>query len=69
MKNESAIKHQSGYYQGYAEGFNEGYFKAYEHFKNQLLTQQTRIVVTTQENFDRLSNELTADKESVKCQD
>jgi flagellar biosynthesis/type III secretory pathway protein FliH len=57
MNNGSAIKHQSGYYQGYSEGFNEGYLKAYEEFRTQLLLQTPHIIVTTQDNFERVKEQ------------
>lgn len=62
MKKASAARIQSGYYEGYANGFKEGYSKAVMEFQEILLkVSSPKIIVTTQENVERLKREYNID--------
>ena len=58
MKPATAAIIQSGYYEGYNDGYKEGFAKAMESYQDLLLAAQNpRIIVTTEENLERIKKE------------
>jgi flagellar biosynthesis/type III secretory pathway protein FliH len=50
----SPINMSPEYQRGYTTGFQEGMQKAYEQFREQLLTQKVQYIIVTQEKFDEI---------------
>lgn len=62
MGESNDVTIQPGYYRGYAEGFNKGFNEAFKQYEKFLLTAQNpKIIVTTQENVERLKREYNID--------
>jgi len=70
MKESNDVIIQPGYYRGYAEGFNEGFNEAFKQYEKFLLTAQNpKIIVTTQENVERLKREYNIEHQKGECRE
>jgi flagellar biosynthesis/type III secretory pathway protein FliH len=59
---ELTIKQLPEYQLGYSRGYHDGYAKAMLHFQNMIATTQNpRIIVTTQENLEKIKQEYGID--------
>lgn len=58
MRIENTDEYTMGYNIGYDKGYNDAWSKVVEHFRAQLINSPSpKIIVTTQENIERLKKE------------